>query len=304
MADAGIWIAADWGTTHLRVWHMSEDGDVLGEARSDKGMASLAQEEFEPALLDLIEPWLEEDQRKDVIACGMVGARQGWIEADYVAVPSAPPSQGGLTNALCEDQRIRVSIIPGMKQDDPADVMRGEETQIAGFLSLRPEFEGTLCMPGTHTKWVQIGGGEVLRFASSLTGELFALLSSHSVLRHSVSGDGQNLASFKQGAEIAVKSEGKALADIFSIRAEDLLHGQPADAGRGNLSGLLIGSEVAARKDWLEGEVVILGEPGLTNLYGMAIETAGGAAEEVQAMDLTLRGLRSAHDAVRKESRP
>ena len=54
--------------------------------------------------------------------------------------------------------------------------MRGEETQIAGFLSENPAFEGVLCLPGTHTKWVRIDAGEIVHFRTFMTGELFGLL--------------------------------------------------------------------------------------------------------------------------------
>ena len=50
MAPEGTWIAADWGTTHLRVWLMNAEGQSLKQARSEKGMAALEAGEFEPAL--------------------------------------------------------------------------------------------------------------------------------------------------------------------------------------------------------------------------------------------------------------
>ena len=120
-----------------------------------------------------------------VIACGMVGARQGWIEAPYSQVPCAPVGLS-MIKPVVEDTRLDVSILPGLSQTDPADVMRGEETQIAGYLAENPGFDGVLCLPGTHTKWAHISAGEVVSFRTFMTGELFALVSSQSVLRHSV----------------------------------------------------------------------------------------------------------------------
>jgi hypothetical protein len=76
--------------------------------------------------------------------------------------------------------------------------MRGEETQIAGFLAQNPGFDGVLCLPGTHTKWVHISAGEVVSFRSFMTGELFATVGPHSVLRHSV-GEGWDDAAFGRG---------------------------------------------------------------------------------------------------------
>ncbi len=301
MPSDANWIAADWGTTHLRVWHVSPSGEVRGEAKSNKGMAAIAPNAFEPALLELIGPWLEPSGRTQVIACGMVGARQGWIEADYVQIPAKPLARGKFQLAPCKDERLNVFIIPGLKQDAPADVMRGEETQIAGFLASRPGFSGTLCMPGTHTKWVEVNNGEVVRFASSMTGELFALISSQSVLKHSVSFENDNNASFHKTVESVLQSEQSGYSDLFSIRAEDLLHERSPAEARGKLSGLLIGTEVADRRDWLKGDIVILGEPQLTALYGIAISCAGASAERLEATDLTLNGLCAAHAAIESE---
>ncbi|MGB0497122.1 MAG: 2-dehydro-3-deoxygalactonokinase, partial [Rubricella sp.] len=146
------WIAVDWGTSSLRAWAM--DGDrVLDERRTDEGAGGLDPTGFERVLIGLIERWLG-PQPVSVIACGMVGSRQGWAEAPYRKVPCEPLD--GLMAVAGTDQRIRLSIVPGLSQEKPADVIRGEETQIAGFLSHHPDFDGVLCLPGTHTKWVRI----------------------------------------------------------------------------------------------------------------------------------------------------
>ena len=150
------WIAIDWGTTNLRAWAMGAGG-VLAEASSDEGMGRLTRDGFEPALLRLIGPWLS-GPAMPVLACGMVGSRQGWVEAPYRAVPCPPLARGALVAVPTEDPRIAVQIAPGLKQAKPADVMRGEETQIAGALMLYPGFDGAICLPGTHSKWTQISG--------------------------------------------------------------------------------------------------------------------------------------------------
>ncbi len=52
-------------------------------------MGKLARDQFEPALLRLISPWLGAGVTP-VLAAGMVGARQGWLEAPYRTVPCPP----------------------------------------------------------------------------------------------------------------------------------------------------------------------------------------------------------------------
>ncbi|WP_284163671.1 2-dehydro-3-deoxygalactonokinase [Frigidibacter sp. SD6-1] len=297
--ERAAWVAIDWGTSNLRLWRMGATGEVLGEARSGLGMGVLKPGEFEPVLCDLIANDLPESGRLTVIACGMVGARQGWQEARYVAVPAPPP---GITQALkveTRDPRLSVHILPGMSQAAPADVMRGEETQIAGFLSAEPGFDGVLCLPGTHCKWAHISAGEVVSFRTFMTGEIFALLSGHSVLRHSVAASGFDAETFA-AAVSHVMSRPQALAgDLFSIRAETLLDGLGAVQARSRLSGLLIGAELAAaRPYWLGQEIVILGEGGLAAAYRTALEAQGADARRVDAARLTLAGLTAAWRAL------
>src|SRR5690606_36478359 len=132
MSIEAEWIALDWGTSNMRAWAMGADDTVLARASSAKGMGRLRPDEFEPALITATSDWLADGRRVPVIACGLVGARQGWIEAAYAQVPT-PPIAAAMTSAPVNDRRIAVFIVPGVSQVEPPDVMRGEETQIAGF---------------------------------------------------------------------------------------------------------------------------------------------------------------------------
>ncbi|MCB2114736.1 MAG: 2-dehydro-3-deoxygalactonokinase [Rhodobacteraceae bacterium] len=290
------WIAADWGTTSLRCWAMAADGTPLDAAQSGDGMGSLAPEDFEPALLRLISDWLPPDGAGpvQVVICGMAGARQGWIEAPYSAVP-CPPVGASLARAAANDPRIAVGIVPGLSQARPADVMRGEETQIAGLLAARPGFDGVVCLPGTHTKWAHVSAGEVVSFQTCMTGEIFALLAVRSVLRHALPGEEIDLPAFLAAVSDAMTAPQALAARLFGIRAESLLHGLPAPTARGRLSGLLIGQELAGTKPyWLGREVIIIGAPGLSALYAQALGTVGVAAEAAETTRLTLAGLAAA----------
>ncbi|WP_420396800.1 2-dehydro-3-deoxygalactonokinase [Nioella sp.] len=288
------WIAVDWGTSHLRAFAIGANGAVLDRAQSADGMGSLAQADFEPALLRLIEPWLG-DGPTPVIACGMVGAKQGWVEAPYRSVPCKPGEATPITPAT-QDSRIRLHILPGVSQDSPADVMRGEETQTAGVIHENPNFDGILCLPGTHTKWIHISAEEIVSFRTAMTGELFALLSQHSVLRHSVTGDDFDRDAFDTAVAETLSRPERLAQSLFNIRAEGLLHGQSNAAARGRLSGLLIGAELAAAKPyWLGQQVLIGGAPALVALYERALQSQGVLCQTRDAETLTLAGLRLVH---------
>lgn len=292
------WIAVDWGTSNLRVWAMGEGG-VLAHATSDDGMGRLDRNAFEPALLKLVDPWLGTGRCIDVMACGMVGSRQGWFEAPYRATPCTPLDPASLVKAPARDPRIAVRLIPGLKQVRQPDVMRGEETQIAGVLALNPGFDGVICLPGTHSKWAHISAGEVVSFQTFMTGELFALLSSQSVLRHGMAGNGWDDAAFDEALSDALSRPDRIGAKLFALRAEGLIAGLSADSARARLSGLLIGIELAAsRPFWLGQEVAIVGSESLARSYARALVTQGADPRLFDATQATLAGLGAARAQV------
>ncbi len=285
------WIAVDWGTTHLRAYAMGGDG-ILAQASSDDGMGKLTRDGFEPALIRLIEPWLASGRVMQVVACGMVGSRQGWAEAPYRTVPCTPLDAGSLVAVGTTDRRISVQLIPGLRQMQPADVMRGEETQIAGALALYPDFDGVLCLPGTHSKWVQVSAGEVVSFQTFMTGELFALLSGQSVLRHGMVGGGWDDAAFLASVGDAMSDPHKFAARLFGLRAEGLVSSLSPAVGRSRLSGLLIGIELAAaRPYWLGRQVGIIGADALSSNYDKALTAQGVTPELLPSEACTIAGL-------------
>ena len=285
------WIAADWGTTNLRVWAIAPDGAVLEARRSDRGMGGLAPEDFEGALLALAGDWIG-PEGAEVLICGMAGARGGWAEAGYAAAPCAPaPAEA--TPAPTHDARLRVRILPGLSQSAPADVMRGEETQIAGLLAAEPDFDGALCLPGTHTKWVRLSRGQVTGFRTFLTGELFALLSSQSILRLSLD-DQWNAPAFDAAVAEALAAPENVSATLFAIRAEALLATPAPGAARARLSGLLTGLELAgARPFWEAGRVALVGSAAQQAQYA-PLTAQGVTLTRHDAETLTLAGLRLA----------
>lgn len=296
------WIAADWGTSHLRVWLMRADGVVLDHRRSDAGMGGLARDGFEPALRAVL-PDLPRGRSLPVVICGMAGSRQGWVEAPYVAVPAKPPAGEDAARAPVGRDDLTVFILPGMKQAKPADVMRGEETQVAGFMALNPRFDGVICLPGTHSKWVHVSAGEVVSFRTFLTGEMFALLAGQSVLRHSVAAEGWDDAAFDSAVERGLTRAAGVAGDLFSLRAEALLEGLDTVVARARLSGLLIGMELgAARPYWLGQNVAVLGASGIAGAYARALEAQGLPVLMADADRMTLEGLKAAYQSIKVQA--
>ncbi|MCC1494847.1 2-dehydro-3-deoxygalactonokinase [Cognatishimia sp. F0-27] len=288
------WLAVDWGTSHVRAWFL-RGRRVVGWATSADGMGTLEPDGFEPALLRLLPM---PDARLSVMICGMAGSRQGWIEAPYAATPCVPPTAERAVRAPTRTDRLDVRILPGIKQVDPADVMRGEETQIAGFLALNPGYDGIVCLPGTHSKWVHVSAGEVVSFRTFMTGELFSLLSTQSVLRHSMAVDGLDEDVFLSAMSRGLSRPASLGSDLFALRAEALLNDLPPVVARSRLSGLLVGMELAAAKPyWLGQQVAVLGAKGLANAYRISLEDQGLPVMIADAERMTLEGLKAAYFA-------
>jgi 2-dehydro-3-deoxygalactonokinase len=300
--DAAAWIAVDWGTSRLRAWGLSVENDVLWREAADIGSRRLRHDDFEPALLSFLAARLGPG-RTLVLVAGTAGAREGWSESPYRRLPCpplGPPGQLGAVPAPTRDARLDVHILPGLAQAEPPDVMRGEEVQIAGFLSLNPGFDGVICLPGSHSKWALISAGEVVGCAGALTGELYAALCDHTVLRH-VTATGEGTAAwdgpaFKDGLGEGMASPDKLLARLFALRAEGVLGLRAPGEARAWLSGLLIGAELAAlRGYWLGQNLAVLGAAPLAGRYTAALTAQGAAPIEADGEAMALRGLIAAH---------
>jgi 2-dehydro-3-deoxygalactonokinase len=293
------WVAVDWGTSNVRAWGIAADGTETFAATSDKGMGKIAQADY-PAVLDqLVGTRVAGDV--DILICGMAGARQGWLEASYVDTPA--DLHNLLARAVAPKgaaPRYRPRILPGVAQRSPGheDVMRGEETQLLGLLALRPGFEGTAILPGTHSKWVEIVGGRIMRFASAMTGEFYEVLSQHSVLRHSFAGGSTGPATeqgLAEGIEAGLGSPDRLTALAFRTRAAALLSGKGPDWCAGYLSGLLIGAEIGGHRNWLSGgPVPLIGSARFGRLYGAALGRMGVASVAIDAAEATVAGLKEA----------
>ena len=285
----------DWGTSNLRIWLVDSQGAVLGERQSPEGMGSLDKAAY-PAVLEGHLSALGAPSDLPVVVAGMAGARTGWREAPYVETPA--PLVGLFQHAVQPEGVSRpVYILPGVCQREGGayDVMRGEETQLAGALEQGLD-NALFCLPGTHSKWALVEDGQVRRFSTVMTGELFNLISRQSILRLSVPEDGDAEADPEifDAAVAQALEPGFALTSVlFSIRAEGLLAPDARINPAARLSGLLIGAEIAAIRDDLHryGKAYLIGTGKLTRLYARSITKAGGEPVMLDGGLLVRRGL-------------
>lgn len=272
MSFRGDFLAVDWGTTNRRVL-VIEQGRAGRTQRDGQGVTAVADFAGEAAALRA------EFGDLPLLLAGMVGSNIGWAMAPYV---SAPAGIAELAEALHWIDE-RTAIVPGVSVTKSADVMRGEEVQFLGAVQagLVPG-EALLIQPGTHCKWTDIVDGRIARFTTAMTGELFALLRTGGLLAAQLGGEVALDDAFRAGVEEGRKRD--LAASLFGIRAAKLLGERDDKDAASYASGLLIGSDVAARLEQsLHDTAYILADPALGGLYAAAIEAHGRTARIVDS---------------------
>ena len=164
----------------MRYWVINrEDEKLIKEKSIPLGIKFINQKNFENILVNEFQGYLSEDLIIDILCCGMVGSKQGWKDSGYFSVPFTPEFYKKLVFIKTKNKKLNVYIVPGLKQNNPPDVMRGEETQSLGIITEYNNFDGVVCFTGTHSKWVQIVGNEIISFETFMTGELFQIISQY-----------------------------------------------------------------------------------------------------------------------------
>jgi 2-dehydro-3-deoxygalactonokinase len=309
-------IALDWGTTSLRAYKLAEGGRVLEQRSLSSGIMQLPKvpriiktrevsDGFELAFDEACGDWLDAQPDLPVIACGMVGSAQGWREAAYCDTPANVANLGTSLQTVRSLRGVDVHIVPGVIQRSRLpNVMRGEETQVLGVLqSLAVEAGADLLigLPGSHSKWVEVTDGCIVHFDTFMTGEVFAVLSEHSLLgrtqQRGAAFDGE---AFDRGVQIALSADGDIglLSTLFSARSLGLTGELSAAAQPDYLSGLLIGHELSAlanvqrrrRNSVHLPSIILIGNSQLCNRYSRALDACGFARVSL-AEQATERGL-------------
>jgi 2-dehydro-3-deoxygalactonokinase len=306
-------IAGDWGTTHLRLFLCDAAGNAL-ESLEGPGVAAvasgasdasgaLARVEFARQFLTLAQDWTTRFGRLPALLCGMIGSDIGWMSAPYVECPARP---GDLLDACVAVEGAHAHIVPGMRCRNRLggpDVLRGEETQILGAMRLDGALahgRHLLCLPGTHTKWVQLQDGSVQEFLTAPTGELFALLRERSVLVRNEAPAEEFLGSpsFALGIRrVREHPQASLLHLMFESRSRRLVDAQGMDNAAAFLSGLLIGADVQGALAMFDfsGSVVVIGSATLTRLYEAALSSQGVGSKGIDGSAAALAGLAQVH---------
>ncbi len=288
-------VIGDWGTSRLRLFRV-EDGRIV-DRREGTGIGAIGGD-AEGAFAAAIEPWLAGGMPQSIVLCGMVGARDGWVEAPYAECPADAEIWRGAAIRF-EWRGVPVAVMAGLAcvaDDGIPDVMRGEEAQIFGAFAVDPQLASgrhLIVLPGTHNKWVLVEDGRVIAFRSMPTGELFALLRAQSTMgpKDAVGDAEQEALGFADGLERA--REGGLVGSMFAARSMRLRAGRSADWALGYLSGLLIGSEVTEALTLFAGGdgVTLIGDARLSARYAQALDAQGVPSRWMDGDTCVLAGL-------------
>jgi 2-dehydro-3-deoxygalactonokinase len=280
-------IALDWGTTSSRAYLMAEESELVGQRQAPLGVLNVKDRDFEGALLELCGPWLLVRTDTPIVAAGMIGSKQGWVEAPYVPLPAGLAELSMRLTAVDLPKKRKLWIVPGVSTAHgtmPPDVMRGEETQVVGAVSEieRNGASGLYILPGTHSKWVRVEDGRIVWFKTYMTGELYAILSQHSILAKLMAkSDAYDADAFERAVEFAHSDPFALSAQLFSARTLALFDELPATGIADYLSGLLIGHEIysagqtLARMNVRPDAVTLVGEVALMRNYQRALTLLG-----------------------------
>jgi 2-dehydro-3-deoxygalactonokinase len=285
IASQPLFIAFDWGTTTLRAYLVSQQGDVMDSRKSPMGI--LNPQNFAHTAAQICTDWDNLHGQLPRLASGMIGSKQGWLDAGYLSTPTSfdQIAKGALAVPNLVGQKFW--IMPGITHraslQQAPDVMRGEETQVFGS-GLE---NGIAILPGTHSKWVNVQEGRIVHFKTYMTGETFSLFRQYSLLAKSmpdINASTNHLFEhqvFKKGVTAALSNPGDLLHQLFTTRTYGLFSEISGPAQVDYLSGLLIGSEISAARMTFLNEpgtvpnLLLIGEAALCERYQLALEISG-----------------------------
>jgi 2-dehydro-3-deoxygalactonokinase len=292
-------ILGDWGTSVCRLYLCRFHQQELTVVARTQGPGIKHINDPEARFFGLCQAWFEQYGSVPVFLIGTVGADIGWRQAPYVSCPTNKENM--LSAAISFEARdIQFTILPGLSclnRHKLPDIMRGEETQLFGFLSQqtgKPK-EQLICLPGTHTKWALLKDQRIESFVTSPVGELFEVLCNHSVLLGPTNNQLWCNDSFTNGLKVGMRETSNLLHTLFATRAYQIIDKQSNSQAAGYLSGLLVGADVkAAMQDFhLFSHVAVIGSDHISSLYVEALKHIDINTTQFSSEDATLLGLQT-----------
>lgn len=280
-------ISIDWGTSNFRMRLIDVSTlDIIEVIESSKGAKTLYNDwlkvkgDKEQLFLSFLKSQLQKfktsiDNSTCIIISGMASSSIGLRELPYAELPFSPNGKELYIEKI-NTPIINHSIylISGVKTSD--DVIRGEEVQILGLISDEDLNKTTMfILPGTHSKHIILKNNVVIDFKTFMTGEIFDVISKHTILKNSLAIGklkDTELTAFKEGV-LKSDENSSILNALFKIRTFDLFKEKTTTENFHYLSGLLIGEELKTLKDIDCNTIKLCAGGNLFELYYQGIKT-------------------------------
>ncbi|MCU0354406.1 MAG: 2-dehydro-3-deoxygalactonokinase [Cytophagales bacterium] len=306
MKSENIFLSGDWGTTRFRLRLVQADTLLVqAERQTDEGIAAVyadwQRQGADPAgrlafYRRILASHIRDLERGNgrplggvpVVLSGMASSSLGMAELPYLSVPFAATNL--IVSRFAEDSDFPNPLLVISGARTATDVMRGEETQLAGCLADEPPVGRRLfVLPGTHAKHAVVQKGQVTDFRTFMTGEIFSLLTKHSVLAVSVQPNADfetYRAAFLQGVQDGYCNP--LLNALFRVRTRQLFGECPPPENHHYLSGLLVGAELAAVRPGDFDAITLLADGIQRQVYEAAFRTLFDAPPTVRSADEAL----------------
>ncbi len=287
-----FFFSVDWGTSTFRLRLVDAASKaVLAEIKTDYGIATafkcwteINQPEknrtafYQAYLFEQIEKlaanFNESLNNTPIVLSGMASSSIGMMELPYKELPFCCDGSDLLLQTIPvvnKNAAHKIVIISGVKS--PKDVIRGEETILAGCNIEKDDREQLFIFPGTHSKHILVTNKTVQNITTFITGELFDLLSTKSILSASVKKDRQEDSANDNYFADGVKNGASTniLNSIFQVRTNHLFKKATAQQNYHWLSGLLIGHELKSIATNKPALITLVSSGHLEKLYVQAL---------------------------------
>lgn len=300
-----LFLSCDWGTSSFRL-RLVEGSTlrILAEENNSNGIASVNElwnqsgreetqrlrfyQSFIKESIAKLEKQLEESLTGILlILSGMASSTIGMMELPYKELPFYVDGTDLVRQFInrSENFPFPMLMVSGVRSEN--DVMRGEEVQLIGCFTEEAE-EQVFILPGTHSKHIIVQHEKAVAFQTYMTGELFHLLSTKSILAASVEKEGEwASANNKPYFEEGVKA-GKALNPLhafFLVRTNSLFKKMSKEGNFFYLSGLLIGLELKELLKQKTAKITLVSNHALSPLYTTALQVLG-IADKLQVKNI------------------
>lgn len=280
----------DWGTSNFRAFAINQQGEVADQQTLALGLLQIKAGQFAHELQQVLSHWLSHYQTLPIYMAGMVGSQQGWVNVNYVATPVSSNTLAKNMHCFELPWGALATIIPGVSYKaamDCFDVMRGEEVQIFGALERIDQHNFNAVLPGTHSKHAVIKNGELTEFSSFMTGELFSVISQHTILGRGLPTQIDSNNAFIKGVKAGQTD--KLTSTLFSARTHRLFNNIAETDVFDYLSGLLIGNELKTLVN--ANNVYLIGGEKLCARYQIACQALGIQATYLDGDECFLAGM-------------